>query len=172
MPEAVLRSHARAGDGIAGKDLQVRKAGVPEGCHHRLGHAAAAAHDDAGLAVKPVLVDQLGDGVVGFQKALVIDDGVDGFDRLRRRIDLVQEGHAAFLEGHRDGAATDAQRTHTLDGVLDVLGGEGLVDEVQPQLPVQVVVEGGAEVTGPPRQRHAQLGVLVDQHRVSSGLLL
>ena len=59
-------------------------------------------------------------------------------------------------------AATNAQSPYAADRSRQVGRGEGLVDVVQPQLPVEEVVEAGPEVSGPSGERHAKPGVPVE----------
>ncbi|MCY1410119.1 hypothetical protein D9M71_254840 [compost metagenome] len=83
-------------------------------------------------------VDQLANsqiiGVIGLQVAVVIDDGVDRLDSGRRRVQLVDQGDAGFLVGHRHPAAPNSQGTYAGNGGRQVIGGHGFVVVIEAQL--------------------------------------
>ncbi|MNE52113.1 hypothetical protein D3C80_1467710 [compost metagenome] len=98
-------------------------------------------------------------GVVGFQVAIGIDQGIDRLDGRCRRVDFVDQCHAGLLVRHRHAATADTQRADPRHRRRQVIGAHGLVVEVQAQLLVQVVVKTNAEGAGAAGQGDAQHGI-------------
>ena len=153
---------------VTGDNQTVLVATIAQGAGHRFGHAAAAAQGEGRILRHRVAFQQLRDGdvigVVGLEVAASVDDGVDRLDRRRRRIQLIDQRNAGFLERHRHAAAANAQCPDAADRAGQVLAAERFVIEIQAQLFIQMVVKTQTEIPRPPRQGHAQLGVFVRVH--------
>jgi hypothetical protein len=132
------------------------KPGITQGTGHGLGHAATAAQGK-GRARIDLMRQQLAHGqvgVVGLQVAIGVDQGIDRLDGRRRRVDFIDQRHAASLYGI-DTPQPRIPRRGCRHRRRQVIGAHGLVVEVQAQLLVQVVVKAHAEGAGAAGQGNA-----------------
>ncbi|MNY07763.1 hypothetical protein D3C86_1405800 [compost metagenome] len=137
---------------VAGYDQAVFIAAIAQGARHGLGHAAAAAQGKGRVLGHLVFFQQLGHGdvigVVGLEMSVGVDDGVDRLNGGGRRVELIHQGNAGFLERHRHATTTNPQGANTGNGTRQVLAGKGLVVKVQAQLFIQMIVKTQTKVPG------------------------
>ena len=166
---AILRGQRFAGLDIAGKHRQVGETGTVERSDDRFRHATRSANQHRQARVELVACDQIRDSFVVSvgcrEHAVIVHDRVHRLDRCGGVLDNIHKLKHCLFERHRNGTTADAQATDSGDGILNIAGREGFVDEMEAEFFVQIIVKARAEIRGARGQRDAQRHVFVeDRH--------